>query len=507
MNGTALLEFLREIRSIRAPLAEILQADPDGEFVYYICPLANLRKIASVGILPHVSAPASRTDLSGQNVQALRDIDVLLTNDAGEIRNSEVHECVNFFWNPLNWTFWTFQRHGLLREAASGNPDQGVVCILEIDLRRIINDPDCFWTLTPRNIAGSEFANFTSDFFTNRRQWPNGSLIFDWERIFSVAKNESDRILNRIRSAEFIVFRNSGEQSSISAAIPFEFVERIIIPHSSARPITDEQEKFFTSTNKKIIALACQGDVEIFSTQNRLLWPEQRFVRSLINRMRSDKSVVDKLNAAMKSILQFEIAHPELTPTADKFLHERVADGLHGTSHTARVMFWAAFLAHHLPEEEQARILPAVLTAAAIHDLCREADHEDDLHGTASADRSARVVDNVLQDADTVRLCLDAVRLHCIADDKCPNPELVWQILKDADGLERGRFRNPKDPKGCDPKFFRTEVLRAGGPYHNISWMAHYLAHMTRYMPVDQTPCDNLCRAIHDGVEAYCKMH
>jgi hypothetical protein len=505
MNGTALSEFMRDIRATRSALAGMLQADLDREFVYYVCPLTNLRQIVANGILPHASAPADRTDLSGQNVQALRDIAVLLTNGLGDLRHSEVHKCVNFFWNPLNWTFWTFQRHGLLREAASGNPDEGVVCVLEIDLRRLVAAADCFWTLTPRNIAGSGFSNFTEDFFTNKKRWPNGSPVFDWDGIFSVAKNDGDRMLNRKRSAEFIVFRSGDARNDVSAEIPFEFVERILVPHESVRPLTEDQQTFLAETNKVITPLFRHGDVEMFAPREGLLWPEERFVKSLINRMKGDREVVDKLNAAIKSILEFEVAHPALTPTADKFLHQNVADGLHGTSHVVRVMFWAAFLAHHLPEKDREQIMPTVLAAAAIHDLCREADCEDELHGTASAERNRAVVDDALRDAEKSRSCLEAVRLHCVADDKCQNRHLVWQILKDADGLDRGRFRNPKDPKGCDPKFFRTETLRSGGPYHNISWMAHYLAHMTRYMPVDATPCDNLCRAIHDGVEAYFK--
>lgn len=193
-----------------------------------------------------------------------------------------------------------------------------------------------------------------------------------------------------------------------------------------------------------------------------------------------------------------------MSPVADNFVSVRLADGQHGTLHTTRVMFWCAFLAQFLPDVDCARSLRALLAAAAIHDLRRASNEaEDEIHGAESVAVNRGKIQTALHDPELVRSCLEAVRLHCLPDEQCANPEAVWQILKDADALDRGRFDRPGSPKGCQQKFFRTETLKTGDPYLNISWMAFHLPKMTRYTPTELTPCRHLALAINEGVKAF----
>jgi hypothetical protein len=496
--GDIVLQHLQSLAPQREALYQAIQADHQQTFVYYVCPLSNLRRIAADGILSHAGAPTDRTDLSGQSVQARRARDLQLPGPK-EVR---LHQCVNFFWNPLNWTFRAFQHHGLLRAASSNNPDAGVVCLLELPLARLLAEPDCLWTLAPQNFAGGSYASYSPDAIRGERTWPDGSVIFDWPNIFGVA--ESNRELNRKRSAEFIVFRESDPVSANSAPIPFDWVNRIIAPPESIQSLTDDQVTFLTGTGKLVTRGEAPGGVPVFFPRDELLKAEQGFVHSLLLRKRSDSAILAKIRAALIATVKFEQAHPALTPTVDNFASSRLADGPHGTLHSARVMFWAAFLAQFLADAERDRMMPALIAAAAIHDLRRTSNEANDIvHGAASVDLNRGKIEAALGDPVLVRSCLEAVRLHCLPDDQCANPDFTWQILKDADALDRGRFDRPNSPAGCEKKFFRTEILRTGDPHLNIAWMAFYLPKMTRYTPTELTPCRNLELAVDEGVKAF----
>jgi hypothetical protein len=76
MNSEQLLNTLKRFSQDMAGLKSVLGASADQLFVYYICPLTNLRQMIGAGILPNATAPKNRVDLSGQSVQAKRDIEV-----------------------------------------------------------------------------------------------------------------------------------------------------------------------------------------------------------------------------------------------------------------------------------------------------------------------------------------------------------------------------------------------------------------------------------------------
>jgi uncharacterized protein len=117
--------------------------------------------------------------------------------------------------------------------------------------------------------------------------------------------------------------------------------------------------------------------------------------------------------------------------------------------HTARVMVWAAVLAHETDWFEP------VVWAAACHDLRREDDGDDPDHGF----RAGRWVRHELphhlsQPLDRLELIARACDWHV-----CPDREADWDhpvlwLLKDADGLDRVRLYD------LDPSFLRHSDTR-----------------------------------------------
>ena len=108
----------------RHQLAVRLRADKGRLCCYYLCPLSNLESVVRGGIMCHDAASAI-VDLSSGEVQYRRH-EVWLGKSTADrqYRRAETHRCVNFFWNPLNWTLIAFQRHALLRRHARQGDDR-----------------------------------------------------------------------------------------------------------------------------------------------------------------------------------------------------------------------------------------------------------------------------------------------------------------------------------------------------------------------------------------------
>jgi hypothetical protein len=502
MSAQLLVQTLRGFGDALAGLRAVLTPAADQLFVYYICPLTNLRRIAVVGILPYATAPGSRTDLSGQSVQARRNVEVPLAG----WKQANIHQCINLFWNPLNLTMRAFQRNGLLREASSKNSDDAVVCVLEINLERLVLDARCKWTIAPQNFARNQFTTFASGQFTGEAIWEDGTPRCDWKSIFSIPSNADSALnwqkqaqLNSKRSAELIVHLGDNAEGTGSVALPFELVDRVIVPADTIRALTQEQNTFLTSTGKTIARLSSVNGIPVYFSKTELLKAERGFSKSLSNRKKSDPNVLAKVNASLRAVEQFEIANPDLSPSRERYLHTELADDHHGSMHAARVMFWSAFLAQHLDEPIKQVILPVVLVAASMHDTHRESD--DETHGQLAVEAHRAKIARVLGEPHLAS-CLNAIQYHCIPDDRCSNPDSALRILKDADALDRGRFGAPNKPGGCDTKFFRTDVLRLNDAYGNIAWMAYWAAQSTRYSPVGARPCADFRRSLCDAVNS-----
>jgi hypothetical protein len=478
----------------RTSLAAALGDESERVSAYYLCPLSNLRKIVETGIHSNTGAPNERTDLSGVGVQDRRDAEVWLTNDVHSQRK-RVHTCVNLFWNPLNWTCRAFQHHALLRETAEENPDSGVLCILELNVGAMLSDETYYWTTSPRNIASSSFASFTKAIITGETTNDRGEPYFDWNGIFSYGTT-SDAQLNRKRSAELIVFHDPRFQDpQVSAPLPVTLVKRILIPDAAIRQLTPAQDEFLDRTGFPRKAFPANAYPPVFFRKDDLLWPERQFGSNLARLKDRDAAVFDKLNAAISAVNEFEQQNPALTPIPAQFTKPEQASGKHGSAHTARVMYWAAYLAQYLPDAERQHIMLPLLSAAAIHDVCRESDGEDEVHGATAASREREKIAGLVSDGALVTSCLEAVRSHCLKDTDCREPGIVWQILKDADAIDRGRFGKPDQTNGCQSSVLRTETLR-GASGTNILWMGYYLAQMTRHFDPGIAPCQNLTETL-----------
>jgi hypothetical protein len=193
-----LLAHLRDCVPEQKELARRLGGD-GRVCCYYLCPLSTLRKITKEGIKCRNSVSQSM-DLSSPDVQSRRKTVWLGNTDVHgviqRLRDVPIHSCVNLFWNPLNRTFEAFQRNALLRSRATNDSEDAIVCILELDLEKILNELGVFWTATNRNLASGGFASFDVKQHLFR---------FPWTKIYAVGPYTQDNPW-QARAAEFLVF-------------------------------------------------------------------------------------------------------------------------------------------------------------------------------------------------------------------------------------------------------------------------------------------------------------
>ena len=502
MRGDDLLAFLHGLKPVRATMAAALGANPERCHVYYLCPLSTLRSIAQNGILPRVSAPTARADVSGAGVQSRREGVLQLQH----YHERKLHECINLFWNPLNLTSRAFQRRALLVEQGSQNPDDGVICILEVELDPLVLDSHCYWTIAPGNYAQFPFTSFSPKMYAGSARNKSGELYFDWPGIYSTDMANQAGFANSRRSAEFIVSIAAGLLTKPSGPIPFQHVGRILLPDDTVRVLTEAQLSFLGGLGRPFARNSVVGAIPIFYQARELLEPERRLLRHLQSRAEADPTVFDKFNAVIAALRDFEVRHPELAPTHDKFKQEGAAHGHHGSAHAARVMFWAAFLALHLLDVERIRVLDAVLASAAVHDTQRKSNAPDDqVHGEEAATAFDARIRTAIPDGALATSCLAAIAAHCRSDEGYASKDVIWRLLKDADALDRGRFSQPNSEGGCTTSLLRDEILRADEK-HEIAWMAYNVSRMTAHLNTDATPCGNLSTAVHDGLYAYAKV-
>ena len=128
----------------------------------------------------------------------------------------------------------------------------------------------------------------------------------------------------------------------------------------------------------------------------------------------------------------------------------------HGIAHTVRVM-WNAFAIASLDNKINEAMLTPVLYASLIHDLGKQSDTEGEKHGERSAILYRDNIHHLFSDDDATTI-LEAIKYHSIDDSKCPEEvksNVIWQILKDADALDRSRLPG----KGCNPSFLRNTIF------------------------------------------------
>lgn len=126
--------------------------------------------------------------------------------------------------------------------------------------------------------------------------------------------------------------------------------------------------------------------------------------------------------------------------------HNKGADGEHDMVHSARVLFLAFSIIHAGKIKLSTKELQQLSEAIVYHDIGRSDDEIDRKHGAASR----RIYKSSRKNCDTVTAFL--IEYHCIDDEQAETylqhspikgksrAWLLYQILKDADALDRVRF-------------------------------------------------------------------
>ncbi len=399
--GKELLDFLATapLKAARNELCNLLEACDDEVNVYYLTPLPNLRSIvADRGIKCRAMVSSDAADLSGQEVQRLRDKSLNLakkvTSDARI--NKRIHECINFFWNPSNDTSYAFQRRSLLLAADKQDEIYGIICILEMRLSTFFEYDNVYWSASKQNLASNDFSTFKRRLYTQ----------FDWETIFSI---QEDINTNQFRSAEFIAF--CGDPTSpISDLIPAQFIKRILVPAQYESMI----KEMLPSVQNQIYPLETPN---VFYPKSELLHTEKELIKTidyLQNLALPRPLSVERFCELINTFSNFK-ERLGCSLTGKYFVSENIAHSFHGISHITRVMFWVHLLCYLNNTRWETEKIAQY--AAFIHDLCRK-DHrmEEEEHGFAAANmyedflRQKQIPDSLLHSY------MNAVIYHCKDD-------------------------------------------------------------------------------------------
>ena len=484
-------EFLEYLRSqVPQRVALTTSLGGDGRVcVYYICPFSTLRNIMERGVLCRKS-PAERIDLSSPEVQRRRKT-VWLARSAtnGDLqwrKDVPIHCCINLFWNPLNRTFDALQRNGLIRTEEGQNAEHGILCILELDAEMLLTELHPYWAATKGNAASNAFSSVS---MTALEQFP-------WTDTFATGDYTKEHPW-QARAAELIVFLGDPSQQECTNPIPSTCITRILL--SPEVRLTKQQQKWLAGTG-----LHCHRTA-IFKSGSSLLMAERQFIRNIVEYRRADKDCASRLTAALRIIVEFESSVDGLI--ANLFASPAMVHSHHGIGHVTRVMFWTAFLSTYPFGLDGTQHHTAAILAALLHDLERSEPGEDRGHGKRTLEEHKELVDKLLDDPALRESCASAVEMHGIDDAECQEErrDQIWQLLKDADGLERGRFRRPDSPDGlgCKPEMLRFGYLdNVVASRKSMPWLARQLAGITKYSQWNRYPCQRLLKDLFFGLSS-----
>ena len=451
--GEKILEHLNsdENKTHRTQLYNLLNADINDLFVYYFVPLSNLISIVnSGGIKCRNKLDTLIDDLSGQNVQSKRKTDnrkltlAAKHNGHSDIKK-DVHQCVNFFINPINYTFVAFQRKALFNSYSNSNELDRPVCILEISLEKFFNDISFKWGISEKNLASNYFTSFSEKLYSK----------YNWELIY---KHQLDKNSNSFQSSEFVVFK--GNQNNTDT-VPYSLINRIIVRGNDLNIFKENLPQF----NEK-----CDINNSIFTDYGYLLFPGKKLLEQIVHLDNSGVIPIDKLISilseyrSLSSKLDFYI-------TKEKFSSEFMAFSYHGIGHTTRVTFLVQLLNSINNVSDEKSICS--IYSALIHDLGKSKNDEDEKHGSGSVQKYNSFLQKRILDTNCLTSCLNAINYHSIDDNKCPEDiqDLTWKTLKDADALDRGRFGQPNSRNGCNVNFLRLDIFKNNQNISNqLSW-------------------------------------
>lgn len=479
-----LLNHLRDHVPERVALATHLAGDSSRVHCYYICPFSTLQRILADGIKCRNSRPQA-IDLSSSDVQSRRKTVWLGRSDGDgnlrRMRDVPIHSCINFFWNPLNRTFEAFQRNGLLRAAETNDHEHGIVCLLEIDVERLLDQPGVYWTATNKNAASGGFASFEMKY----------AAQFTWPNTYALGPYSQERPW-QTRAAELIVYiHQAGNQHS--APVPPSSISRVLLPGNVQ--LAQQQEQRLSSSGLRI------SRPDVFKSLADLLKSEKMFISNLQAYRSADADCVKRAVAAFRLAIEFESRFGG--PSTERFKTPAIAHSKHGVGHVTRVIFWTAFLATYAYGTGTTGWHTAAMLAALLHDLSRENDLAEQTHGAKSLEENRALIGKALHDKAQQDSCANAVQMHGVPDDECPLElrDPIWQILKDADGLERGRFARPDRQGGCNPSMLRLNYMPSANAFRKTGpWLAYQLEGITKNSQWDRRPCSRLFTDFSSGL-------
>ena len=389
----------------------------------------------------------------------------------------DIHDCVNFFWNPVNSTFDAYCRNAII---LGGEGIQ--VAILEIPIAKLVDltSPDrVTWASSKHNLASPKDNRHTSaPAELKASDWP-------WEAIFAT---DPESRSNKERKAEFICQVLGAHLLSVEG-IPFSAVTHCIV----ADEVAVGAVRTFTSI--PVTVGAC------FKPSRDLLDKDHKFIAFLDGILTPPANLVSLL-----SVYEKLVEEKKIIISVSSFDNQSVGvDFIHGVPHVSRVMFWSAILAaithkNHATGIPFENFITDCIWAASIHDLCRVNNQEDDVHGEVAAKKYGDATQaRCPNDALRVRHIIEAVAYHCRPDaDYSDSTNIIYKVLKDADAIDRGRFSGPCSGtdyegtgckyekcshRGCAYKTLRFYVPAKDQFFRNIAWAAHNLAQSTKFAP------------------------
>lgn len=388
----------------------------EGPCVFFFASLDNAKLILDAGhIYPRNGVEDTGTDLSSTGVQARRK--KIWLGDGSKPRHpqKETHDCLNFYFNPTNPTFDAFCRNQLI---LGGLPPK--VVVFEFALENIatwLEGKKALWACTQRNLARGGYTESQNSNLCS--EWP-------WGKVFSV--NTADHYEDPV-SGEFLLWIKD-ETETCSAGLPINLARRALVAEGIAKELDGISCTTFTSfkPNHELLRTECH-------LQKFLQYQE---IAELLVAMRSFEEAASSLPFGL---------------SVERFNNQNIGRSyLHGIPHVTRVMFWCHVLTNekisnriHGGSLDLKAVKHDAMLAALIHDLCRESDKEDEKHGEASSTQFADTIIHTCQnDNARAQQVSDAVSYHCRPDSDYPckdNP--IYNILKDADALDRGRFSGP----------------------------------------------------------------
>jgi hypothetical protein len=388
---------------------------------------------------------------------------------------------VNLFWNPRNRTFEAFQRNALLGAAEAGDARVRTLCILEVDVESVLADETTYWSASQGNIAAG-----------HQPTCELPSLVgYPWEEIFTAVPSAG----SRASAAELLLFLKASARPH-SAPVSAEHVKRVIVAEDARRHL--EQVRLPAGTT-----LLQRSDM--FKSEGELLHAETKFLGNMADVARHDGHLVARLRAIAQTFRDLE----RVCSKTDKGPSEcvRAARGWHGMGHAVRTMFWAVYLATCAVGLGHMQAQQAAALCALVHDRSRKSTGPDPGHGAAAAD-SHRVVFDALRDPRLRLSCENAVRFHDRDDAECLTTarDWLWEGLKDADALDRGRFGPPNTEGGCREDLLRMTWLgdstEGALVRRRLAWAGYYLARITESSQWGEPSCQRLLTDIRVGLRA-----